>query len=159
RDYRPFEWSNVLVRQIDGRSLPTGGEAVRVRRIEPHEHDLWARLSHRGRVDAAPGLDEFILGLAKVNPLRPRLHCFVAEVHGEPIATGAISLCESVGLLCGASTVPERRRLGAQAALFRERLRFAHELGCHLAMVVAQPGSATQRNAERQGFRVAYTRT
>lgn len=28
-----------------------------------------------------------------------------------------------------------------------------------LAMMVAQPGSASQRNAERQGFRTAYTRT
>jgi hypothetical protein len=26
-------------------------------------------------------------------------------------------------------------------------------------MMVALPGSASQRNAERQGFRIAYTRT
>ena len=26
-------------------------------------------------------------------------------------------------------------------------------------MMVAAPGSASQRNAERQGFRIAYTRT
>ena len=26
-------------------------------------------------------------------------------------------------------------------------------------MIVAQPGSGSQRNAERNGFRIAYTRT
>jgi hypothetical protein len=38
------------------------------------------------------------------------------------------------------------------------RLRYGAEQGCNIAMVVAQPGSASQRNAERQGFRIAYTR-
>jgi hypothetical protein len=32
------------------------------------------------------------------------------------------------------------------------------ESGCDLAMMGAQPGSASQRNGERQGFRIAYTR-
>jgi len=37
-------------------------------------------------------------------------------------------------------------------------LRYAAEKGCDIAMMCALPGSASQRNAERQGFRVAYTR-
>ena len=35
-------------------------------------------------------------------------------------------------------------------------MRMTH--GCDLAMMVAEAGSESQRNAERQGFRVAYTR-
>jgi hypothetical protein len=31
--------------------------------------------------------------------------------------------------------------------------------GCDLAMMCAEPGGASQRNAEREGFRIAYTRT
>jgi len=31
--------------------------------------------------------------------------------------------------------------------------------GCDIAMMAALPGSASQRNAERNGFRIAYTRT
>jgi hypothetical protein len=30
--------------------------------------------------------------------------------------------------------------------------------GCDMAMCIAQPGSASHRNLERRGFRVAYTR-
>jgi len=35
---------------------------------------------------------------------------------------------------------------------------YAYDQGCDLAMMVAQPGSDSQRNAERKGFRIAYTR-
>jgi hypothetical protein len=38
-------------------------------------------------------------------------------------------------------------------------MRYAFDHGCDLAMMVAMPGSESQRNAERNGFRIAYTRT
>jgi len=37
-------------------------------------------------------------------------------------------------------------------------LRHAAAVGCDIAMMGALPGSASQRNGERQGFRIAYTR-
>jgi len=55
--------------------------------------------------------------------------------------------------------VPELRRLGLQSALMQERLRYAFSRNCDIAMMVAEPGSDSQRNAEREGFRIAYTRT
>ena len=66
---------------------------------------------------------------------------------------------DGVALMAGASTVPEGRRQGAQLALLDARFRFAAYQGCDVAMMCASPGSASQRNAERHGFRIAYTRT
>ena len=66
---------------------------------------------------------------------------------------------EGTALLAGASTIPSGRRLGAQNALLDARLQTAVSNQCDLAMMVAAPGSSSQRNAERQGFRIAYTRT
>ena len=77
----------------------------------------------------------------------------------EAVATGAMSLNDDVAHLAGASTIANWRGRGAQSALLVARLRFAVDSGCDLAMMAAQPGSASQRNAERQGFRLAYTRT
>ena len=62
-------------------------------------------------------------------------------------------------MLAGASTIPSARGRGAQALLLATRLRDARARGCNLAMIVASVGSQSQRNAERNGFRVAYTRT
>jgi GNAT superfamily N-acetyltransferase len=79
-------------------------------------------------------------------------------VDGEPGAAGVLSLHEGVALLGGSATVPELRRRGLQAALLDERMCYAFEHGCDVAMMVAEAGSNSQRNAERKGFRVAYTR-
>ena len=38
-------------------------------------------------------------------------------------------------------------------------MQYAFDRGCDLAMMVAEVGSESQRNAERKGFRIAYTRT
>jgi GNAT superfamily N-acetyltransferase len=50
------------------------------------------------------------------------------------------------------------RGAGLQTALIRERLRMAVEEGCDLATASTLPGSVSQRNYERNGFRVAYTK-
>jgi GNAT superfamily N-acetyltransferase len=82
----------------------------------------------------------------------------VAEVDGQMIAAGALCIGEGVALLAGACTIPEWRKQGAQRALLENRLRYGALQGCDLAMMVAAPGSASQRNAQRQGFHIAYTR-
>jgi GNAT superfamily N-acetyltransferase len=84
--------------------------------------------------------------------------CFLAELDGEPVAAGALNITNGVALLSGASTIPAARRRGAQLALLETRLAFAAARGIDLAMIVTQPGSASQRNAERRGFRPVYTR-
>jgi hypothetical protein len=43
--------------------------------------------------------------------------------------------------------------------LIQARLTFAAAADCDLAKVTTLPGSGSQRNVERQGFRVAYTQT
>jgi GNAT superfamily N-acetyltransferase len=60
--------------------------------------------------------------------------------------------------LFGAGTVPEFRRRGIQTALLGVRLKLAAEAGCELAVIVTQGATVSQRNSERVGFRVAYSK-
>jgi hypothetical protein len=78
---------------------------------------------------------------------------------GKPGAAGALCIDGGVALFAGTTTVPELRRRGLQRALLETRMRYALEHGCDLASIVVLPGSDSQRNAERNGFRIAYTRT
>jgi predicted acetyltransferase len=66
---------------------------------------------------------------------------------------------DEVAMLAGASTIPEGRNNGAQNALLDSRLRFAAEKGCTLAAMATLPGSQSQKNAQKNGFQIAYTRT
>jgi GNAT superfamily N-acetyltransferase len=78
---------------------------------------------------------------------------------GQAGAAGVLCIHEGVALFGGSATVPELRRRGLQGALLKERMRYASNRGCDLAMMVAEAGSDSQRNAERKGFQIAYTRT
>jgi GNAT superfamily N-acetyltransferase len=160
RGYVPIELSNVLVREIGRNRGPDLQEptSLVVRIADGSEAGGWARVAARGWSDVAPGLEDYMLDLGEVLAARGDTVCFVAESDGEPMAAGALCIQEGVALLAGASTLPAWRRRGAQLALLRSRLEHAAERGCDIAMVVTQPGSASQRNAERRGFRVAYTR-
>ena len=60
--------------------------------------------------------------------------------------------------LCGAGTLAEFRGRGLQTALLRARMAAAVEAGCEYAVVVTNGGTTSQRNAERLGFRVAYSK-
>ena len=157
RGYRPIELSTVLVR-----STSMGARAdspIAVREIASPERELWANIGAEGWSSESPELAAFVESFGRIITRAENVHCFLAEAGGTPIATGALSIQDGVALLAGASTIPGGRRLGAQRALLEERLRFAASRGADLAMMVAQPGSGSQRNAERQGFSVVYTRT
>ncbi|MGH9900573.1 MAG: GNAT family N-acetyltransferase [Pyrinomonadaceae bacterium] len=159
RGYRPIEFTSVMFRPLARGAHPTAplNEKIKVRRIGDDEHDLCAQTAARGWSEFTE-LADFMEGLAQINAERSGLVSFMAELDGRPIATGAMSIGEGVALLAGASTVPEGRRQGAQLALLDSRLRHAAGHGCDIAMMCALPGSASQRNAERHGFRIAYTR-
>jgi hypothetical protein len=159
RGYQPIEFTSVLFQPL-GQTLPPrapSNERIQVRVVGDDELELWGQTSARGW-NLTGDVGEFVNGMWRLNPERPGTVAFLAELDGKAIAAGALCLAEGVGLLAGASTIPEGRRQGAQLALLDSRLRWAAEHGCDLAMMGAAPGSDSQRNAERNGFRIAYTR-
>jgi GNAT superfamily N-acetyltransferase len=157
RGYEPFELTSMMFRPLHTDPAARRDSGVSVRVVGQDEYELWAQTAARGWSEFE-GVGDFMLGLSRVSAARADALSFLAELDGRPVAAGALSICEGVALLAGASTVPEARRRGAQLALLDARLAYAAERGCDLAMMCAAPGSASQRNAERQGFRIAYTR-
>jgi GNAT superfamily N-acetyltransferase len=157
RGYRPVEISSVLCRTVEDPG-PEAGEHLRARVADPGEMALWNEVNERGWCHEHPELAEFFRHGGAISTARESSLCFLAEADGQPGAAGALFLHDGVALFAGAATVPELRRRGLQGALLRERMRHALRAGCDLAMMVAEPGSESQRNAERKGFQVAYTR-
>jgi hypothetical protein len=157
RGYRPIEISSVLYRVVE-RPVSERDDKIRVRVTGPEEAQLWTDISARGWTHEHPELSDFLQQMGAICLARAESPCFLAEFEGQPGAAGALSIHKGVALFAGASTIPGLRRRGLQAALLKERMRYAFEHDCDLAMMVAEAGSNSQRNAERQGFRVAYTR-
>jgi hypothetical protein len=157
RGYRPVELNNVLVQPLHA-PAEVAAPGLRVRICEPDDGPVWIDTAAAGWADD-PEIRPVIRSLGRISQLNPLMTHFLVERDGVPIAAAALAIYEGVALLAGASTIPEGRRLGAQNLVLGARLREAQRRGCDLAMMVATPGSASQRNAERRGFRIAYSRT
>jgi hypothetical protein len=160
RGYQPLEFTSVLFRPIrrDLRLMAPRKDRIRVRQVGEADEELFAQTGAKGWVGEHPELADELLDLMRIGLRKAGGYAFLAELDGRAVAAGGLNVVDGVALLAGASTIPEGRKQGAQLALLEGRLRTAADLGCDLAMMGVLPGSASQRNAERHGFRIAYTR-
>ncbi|MGE3467557.1 MAG: GNAT family N-acetyltransferase [Pyrinomonadaceae bacterium] len=161
RGYRPIELTSVMYRELGAQPVDRRPRDARLstRVVQPNEVDLWAKTSAAAWATEHESLADFMLNFGRVSAQCEGAHPYLAELDGRPIATGMLFIFDEVGMLAGASTIVDGRRLGAQTALLEDRLEFAASRGCDLAMMGAVPGSQSQRNAQKNGFNIAYTRT
>jgi hypothetical protein len=167
RGYTPIELTSVMYRDLDFEVPPTESRlkagletaGLKTRIVDESEADLWARTSAAGWSTVMEGLADFMLGFGQVSARCNGAYPYLAELDGKAISTGMLFVYEDVCILSGASTIPEARNQGAQNALLAARLKFAAERGCKLAIMGAAPGSQSQKNAQKNGFNIAYTRT
>lgn len=160
RGYRPIELSTVMYREIGGdNNADLQNDRLVTRVITHDEVDLWARTSADGWATEHESLADFMFGFGRISAQCEGAYPYLAELDGAAIATGMMFVHGEVAMLAGASTIPSGRNQGAQNALFRARISHAAELGCTLAVMGASPGSQSQKNAQKNGFHIAYTRT
>lgn len=83
---------------------------------------------------------------------------YLARVDGVPAGAALLSLDGDLGYLANASTLPESRGRGVQTALIARRIADAAAAGCASVCSGAAFGSQSQRNLQRAGLQVAYTK-
>lgn len=161
RGYQPIEMTSVLYQSLErDRELNLSlNSNIKTRIAAADEAEIWARTSAAGWATEAEGLADFMFNFGRISAKTKGGFPFLAELEGKPISAGMLFIYDDAAILAGASTVPEGRRKGAQNALLDARLKFAAEKGCKIAMMGALPGSQSQKNAEKNNFRIAYTRT
>jgi GNAT superfamily N-acetyltransferase len=159
RGYRVVEFSNVLIREIyPHEKFPAPDPHLTIRPAEASESRVYAETVARGFADHFEVTEE-IIGTIQGFFSGPGVHSYLAIVDGKPAGGGTLTLRQGVAGLFGTSVLPGYRKRGIQTAVIFLRLEVARKAGCDLAMSITQPSSGSQRNLERQGFRVVYTRT
>lgn len=168
RGYRSVEFSNVLVRRLN--ASPEGNEERARRETEapgeveateatPDEIETLTEVVARGFAEDDESGLALMMEIFRVNARTAGVYHFAARIGDTIVGGGGLRVSEGIAGLAGASTLPAYRGRGAQNALLNARLRFAVQCGCGIATVTTLPGSTSQRNAQRHGFQVAYTRT
>jgi GNAT superfamily N-acetyltransferase len=157
RGYHVSEFSNVMVRPVEkaaAAGLPAG---IEIQKAADGEIDLWTLTVAQGFAEHFPVTQE-LLSVMRLFADGKNTECYFARVEGKIAGGATLALRGRIAGLFGASTLPQFRNRGVQTALLHARMQRAAEQGCELAMSLALPGSASQRNITRQGFRTLYTR-
>lgn len=152
-------FENVLVRDVSQDDAHTvAGPGIEIREAEGQEdRELWGLVAATGFSDPLPPLQQQ-LALARVVIQRPGTRLFLAFADGKVAGTGEMLIEKGVAWLSADATLPQFRGRGVQQALQRRRICAAAQAGCRLAATESTPGSPSQRNMERLGFRIVYTR-
>jgi GNAT superfamily N-acetyltransferase len=165
RGYQLESFENVLGHALTadaGRVTPAGVE-VRLSRSEESERwlDVVAEGSVHPDTQGVPWHEEFpreMIIEAERDSSEAGSVRYAALRDGILAGGATIRLAEGIAQLNGAATVPAHRRRGIQTALLAARLAHAAAAGCDVAVIVTQPGSKSQQNAQRQGFDLLDTR-
>ena len=158
RGYAIAELNNVLYRRLDAAEKFPGAVDFEIRRGKPSEAEVLGAI-----VESAffpEGAPEAFRGLIAPLYQMDNALAFAACVEGKLAAcgTGVVIPERKVFALGGADTLAEYRGRGMQTALLRARMQAAWAAGCEYAVVVTRGGTTSQRNCERLGFRVAYSK-
>lgn len=158
RPYRLTEWNNVYYRPVTREAAPLDPRLV-IRPVLPGEVSMWAELVGRCFASGPENLP-MIVELFSVQAEVPDSFALLATWEGKPAggAAGMFVRDHGVAGLYGAGTLPEFRNRGIQTALLHHRLGLAADAGCQYAVIVTMPGTASERNVVRAGFRLAYTK-
>jgi hypothetical protein len=160
RGYGATGFEQVLVRPLDRPVDAPANDRVEVRAIDvedPADVALWIRLAGEGF--HAPGfVPRSLEGVFEVTHRIPGTTPLLALVDGEPAAVAAVAVKDDLAALFGGATLERHRGMGAHSALLKARIALALEAGARWATAGSAPGSQSQHNMERHGFRVAYTR-
>jgi hypothetical protein len=155
RGYHLTEFNNVLVKRMAGAELTL---TPRVRRACPDEIDLWSHTVGCGFFETADlTTEEMDVGRA-ICAMPGALTYIASAENGSPAGGGALAIHEGLATLFADSIIAQYRRQGLHRELILARLNEALVQSCDLATASTLPGSISQRNYERLGFQVVYTK-
>jgi len=157
RGYHVSEFSNVMARPVEKSGVAALPAGIEIQRAREGEIDLWTLTVAQGFAEHFPVTQE-LLSVMRLFAEGKNTECYFAWVDGRIAGGATLALRGRIAGLFGASTLPQFRNRGVQTALLEARMQRAAGKGCELAMSLALPGSASQRNITRQGFRTLYTR-
>lgn len=164
RGYRVDAFSNVFGRSLTDADLAAPASiGIEIRRVDATLAERFVTHCVAGfSVQAHRRPASLLETLARVALGRDDTTLYLALIAGEIAGSAGLALLDTaygpVAHLYIASTQPTYRGRGVQAALLAARLADARRAGLDLASVSARPANTSARNAERAGFRLAFTK-
>lgn len=165
RGYRLVGFENVLGVALTRPLTADAADGIEIRKGGDDDVDAWIDAVVDGFAhpdgQGVPSHEEFprdVVERAERDFEKAGAAAYLAVCDGVVAGGGSMRVTDGVAQLTGAATIPAFRRRGVQAALLAARLADATAAGCDIAVVTTAPGSASQKNVQRRGFHLLFTR-
>lgn len=136
------------------------GDPMRVEVVQPGDEPLLRTavgVSLAGFVPEGYDFGDSEMSIHRRMVEMPFCRKIVAWMDGEVVASGGMKSRPPLGAMFGVTVREPWRKRGVQQALMAWRLAAAADDGCQTMVIHGTPGEPTERNAQRMGFRMAYT--
>ena len=156
RGYSIAEFNTVLIRRIQPDEPFSPPPGIVIERVTDDTIGPWMGSIAKGFEQDIVVAESVFGGFAVLPGALP----FLARIEDKVVGGcgGRVIPEARIAAFFGTATLPEYRGRGVQSALIAKRLHEAALAGCEYAVVSTNPGSGSQRNMERRGFHVAYTK-
>ncbi len=139
-------------------SAPPPLPSIEVREVGPDQLGTFMDVFSRGF-----GMPEDLLPLARGSFQRAGWHTYLAYRDGQAVGCASLGVFGALGWLGNATTLPEQRRQGVQAALIARRVQDAGALGARTVITqvaedLPEKPNPSEHNMRRAGFVTAYRR-
>lgn len=153
RGYLVAEMNNISILDLSVYPADSEGDSEEfVQEVSEADLSEWAHRVALG-FEYEPAKEQFYL-YGKTPGVIP----FAAYIDGQLAAGGTIAIHDGICDLGVTSTLPDYRGQGLQKILIKKRLRYALQAGAEIATVTTEPGSISDLNVQKMGFKIAYTR-
>ncbi len=122
--------------------------SISIRELKEHEFDIFGDLYIKG-FNMPSFIKDHIAQNNKVLHRDKHWTFYLASYQGESAG---------IGTLAASATIPKLRNKGIHSALILKRLHEVKRRHCHLIVGQASYGSISQKNMERAGMKIAYTK-
>jgi len=153
RGYRLIRFRNIYA-QVVGAPDITGSNVAEIHEVDASNAADWSTTLLDGFGYTTDADRNRVETWNRMLRTVSELTALVAVMDGRAVGSASVMVLGSTAVLGGAATLPAFRRRGVQQALIKARLALAARAGCELAVVTADPGSNSGRNAERTGFQL-----
>lgn len=130
---------------------------ISIREFKQNEFDVFGDIYTKG-FNMPSFLKEHVAHNNKILHNNEYWTFYIASFKGEPAGIGVLFQYNGVGTLAASATITELRNKGIHRALILKRLQQAKHFDCNIIAGQAAFGSVSQKNMERAGMKIAYTK-
>lgn len=158
--YSPVFFMNLYV-MSNCKEINLDNNDIKIKEVtltNTSSRELWSKVVSCGFSDRTLDLNSSPDSISSGQAAKEGNKLYIAYIHDEIAGAASLYMNKQFARLGGMTTLPDFRGRGVQKALINHRTIEALHNGCTIITTDTIPGTVSQMNVEKLGYKIAYTR-